>query len=394
MYDWLAPRFLISVEGTKLQSDVSDFVRAVTYEEGDEVASRIALEVANPNFVFNESKVFAEGNKIDLWMGYLGKKLTFMNRCEVVKPNPTFPRDGMPMFNVEAFGAEHRLMVDEPTGKTYEKYLDSEIAEWIFNHFGIAPFTFATKPRHSRVRRKGTPFWEFLERLARLNGYVVEVRYDQDVGGNVGYFGPSQQTPEDQYTFSYGTGETDATLLEFYPDFSLPSAKTKVMVEWTEGRGRDRKHRKVEIEVDSADAEKVRYKGASGADKIRQEVRNGPAVRYTVFGQSEEVIVGRQFKSAAEAKRFAAAWWARREQEFIFGRGVVLGTPSLRKGQVHTLRLPDVRLSGQWRLTSVAHRMSPDGPYETEFTATKVVLGSKVGNAVSPSSARLKEVEQ
>lgn len=393
MNDWLAPRFLISVEGTKLKADVTDHVVEVTYEEGDDVAAKMGIHLANPGFVFNTSKVFMEGNKVDLWMGYVGRKLTFMNRCEVVRPNPGFPRDGMPQFNVEAFGAGHRLMIDEPTGKTYTDLLDSEIVERHLNWKGIAPFTIATKGKHTRVRKKGSNVWQYLQHLARLNGYVLDVRYDLDQGINVGYFGPSQQTPEDPYVFSYGTGETDATLLEFWPDISLPSAKTKVQVEWTDGRGRDRKHRKIEVDVDNADAEKVRFKGISGAEKVKQEVRNGPSVRYTVFGQTEEVVVGRPFRSAADAKRFAAAWWARREREFVFGRGVVLGVPTLRKGQVHTLKLPDARLSGKWRITSVIHRMSGESQYETEFTATKVVLGSKVGDGVSPANAKLKEFD-
>ena len=400
--NYLAPRFLISVEGTKLKTDITAFVRSVTYEEGDDVVSSINIDLKNPEFRFNDDKVFLEGNKVDLWMGYSGTnkghgKLTFMNRCTIMKPNPVFPRGSqMPSFNVEArHAATEKLMNDEPTGKRYVGLIDSKIVERIYNFVGVASFLIDTPkrgPKAVRLRKKGMSFWKFIQYLARVNGYVVDVRYDMDTGSDLGYFGPSEGSTDQKFTFTYGTGESDATLLEFQPDFSLPASKSKIEVTFIDPK--TRKTRKFEIEADRREAEEVKYVGPSGARKAQREVRNGPSIILSAFGERIETVADRRFRSVADAKRFVSAWWARREREFIFGRGVVVGEPTLRRGQVHRLVLPDKRLTGDWRLTSVRHSMSPGQLYETEFTATKVVLGSKVGDTVSSGDVTVSEKDQ
>lgn len=401
MANYLAPRFLISVEGTKLKTDVTALVRSVTYEEGDEVVSSIQLDMMNPDFRFNEEKTFLEGNKVDLWMGYAGTnkehgKLTFMNRCTIMKPSPIFPRAGMPTFSVEArHETTEKLMNDEPTGKRYVGLKDSEIVERIFNYVGIGPFTFETpsrSPKAVRLRKKGLSFWKFIQYLARINGYLIDVRYDVKQGLDLGYFGPSDQSAEKKFTFTYGSGDPDATLLDFDPDVSLPSSKSKIEVTYIDPK--TRKTRKFEIEADKREAEEVRFIGPSGARKAQREVRNGPAIILSAFGERIETIADRRFRSVKDAKRFVSAWWARREREFIFSRGTVLGEPTLRRGQVHRFVLPDKRLTGDWRLTSVRHNMSQGRPYETEFTASKVVLGSKVGDTIATGDVTVSEASQ
>lgn len=399
--NYFAPRFLISVEGTKLKTDVTSLVSSVTYEEGDDVVSSINIDLMNPGFFFNENKMFLEGNKVDLWMGYAATnkdhgKLTFMNRCTVMKPNPRFPRSGMPTFNVECrHEATEKLMDDEPTGKRYVGLKDSEIVERILNFVGVGSFTFETPARGSkavRLRRKGTSFWKFVQYLARINGYLLDVRHDIKQGLDLGYFGPTERSADNKFTFTYGTGDSDATLLDFDPDISLPSSKSKIEVTFIDPK--TRKTRKFEIEADRRDAEEVKFVGPGGARPAQREVKNGPAVILSAFGERVETIADRQFKSIADAKRWVSAWWARREREFIFGRGTVIGEPTLRRGQVHRIVVPDKRLTGDWRITSVRHRMAAGSPYETEFTATKVVLGSKVGDTVSSSGVNVSEADQ
>lgn len=401
--NYLSPTFLLTVEGTRLRSDVTDHVRGVVYEEGEDVVSTIQVELDNRDFRFNQSKAFLEGNSLDLWMGYGGTlkrhgQLRFMNRCSVVRPNPGFPRGGAaPTFSVEA---QHRatrlLMADEPSGKRYDGLRDSEIAARIFAHVGVGEFAIITTPDRGanavRLRKKGQTFWDFIKNLEKINGYVTEIRYDPTFGSDVVYFGPKRQGTDDRFVFHYGTGEPDSTLLEFWPDMGLAETKTEIEVVYVDPR--TRKTRKVKVEADPREAEKVRFKGAPGARSARQELRNGPSVTVAVLGQQVKTIPDRQFTSPKDARRWAAAWWARKEQEFLFARGTVLGEPSLRKGQVHTFVLPDVRYSGDWRLTSVRHAMSGGSQYETEFTAAKVVLGSEVTDRVATNRVSLREADQ
>lgn len=377
--DFLAPRYVLVVNGTTLKADVTQFVESVVYEEGEDVAAKIELEISNPDFMFNEWKIFAEGNEIDLWIGYAGKPLHFMNRGIIVKPNAGFPRSGMPKFSVVAHGGEIKFFDAPKNGKTYSKKKDSEIVEELFKDAGLAPFVFETKGTKTRTIKKGVTKWEFLQRLAKINGFEITVRFDPTLKSYLGYFGPPE-TEDDQvdfFTFVYGTGEDDNLLLEFFPDFSLPSQETKIEVTYTDPQTR-KTHRLV-VETEAKSAEPTKYVGGQD-EKLKKPVKNGPSVKLTVFGQTEEIIADRTFSSPADAKRFVAAWFARREREFVFARGASLGVPSLRRRQIHAFNIPSERLTGEWILTSVRHTLGRGAPYETEFTATKKVLDSKIGS--------------
>lgn len=392
--DWFAPRYVVKVGGTRLKSDVTDLIETVEYEEAENVASKITLTVNNPRFVLSGFKGFAEGNEIDLWMGYVGGKLAFQNRGTIVRPNPTFPRRGTPRLTVVAHGAENKLFKSDGKGRVFRKMTDSEIARKVLGEVGIATFSFDTKRRVTRWRKKGTSNWEFVQRIARLNGFELTVRYEPADGLHRAYFGPpdeSGESQEERYRFVYGSGEGDATLFDFYPNFSLPSQTTSVEVAFTDPKSR--KTHRLTAEVTKKEAEKTKFSGPSGKRRLRRSVRNGPTVKLTVFGQTEEVVADRPFRSAADAKRFAAAWFARRQKDFVFARGTLLGTPTVRKRQVHDFVLPDDRFSGEWVFTSVIQIQNASGLYETAFTATKRVLGSAVGAPGNFSGTKLEAVE-
>lgn len=402
-----APRYIIEVEGTKLMEDVTRFVSSVTFTETENQSSRIAVRVINDGFRFLDSKVFAEGNSIDLWMGYSGKPLHFMARGTIVNPEYNFPREGVPVLSVVAHDASRRLMNsgENDKGKTYSRMRDSEIAESLYEEVGIAPFTYQTKGLQTRVRKRGSSRWQFLLKLARIHNFVAFVKYDATVGAYVGFFGPPDvEDQPSKHVFSYGTGEADATLLEFHPNLSIPSQSTKVQVVWTDPK--TRKTHRLSVEA-RRNAEKTKFTANSSGSStsatigrnsktgaLRESIKSGTNATLTVFGQSEEVVVGRSFKDAKEAKRFASAWFAKREAEFAFGRGTIVGSPDVRRGHTHELKGLGNRLSGNWQLTSVTHRISGGSLYETNFAARKVVLDSVVGAPDDASNATDREVDQ
>lgn len=391
--NYLAPRYLISVEGTKLKEDVTQFVSKVSWSEAEKVAAKLTLVVSNPDFRFLEARTFQEGNEIDLWMGYVGRPVSYMGRGVVVKPNPGFPRSGVPKFTVIAHDASHRLMHAgvKDRGKTYAKLSDSDIAEKIFREEKIAPFTLRTRGLKTRTRKKGVTRWQFLQRLARINGYVVNVRFDVVSGLWNGFFGPpDMERQEEQFTFSYGTGEADATLLEFWPDYSTPSQTTRIEVVYTDPK--TKKTHRLEVKVDRKSEERTKFTGAIGVAKMDREVRSGPSVQLTVFGQREEVVADRQFASTADAKRWAANWWFQRQREFVFANGVLVGEPSLRKGQVHRFTGLGPRLSGRWQLTGVdSEQPGSELGFESKFSAVKVALETVVSAPGNVAKVKDKE---
>lgn len=392
VYPNLAPRYLIKVQGTELREDVTRFIRSVEFLEQENSAARISLDVANPGFRWLESKTFAEGNEIDLWMGYVDRPLAFMGRGIVVRPNPRFPRSGMPSMRIVAHDVSRKLMDagEKDRGKVYKKKADSEIAEEIFREIEAAPFVFETKGRRGRVRKRGVSRWQFLTKLARLHDFVVFVKYDPRKRVNVGYFGPPdvEDQPE-KFDFSYGTGEQDATLLEFFPDVNLSGQTTKLEMTWTDPKSR--KTHRLEVEVERKVKESPLFVGTEGKRELKKPITSGPSVAFTILGQRTEEVVGRSFKSTADAKRFAAAWFQARQDEFALGSGVVLGNERVRRGHVHGLLGIGTRLSGDWHFTSTTHRMSSGGIYETEFTGRRVVLENVLGAPAGVAKVRNRE---
>jgi len=389
---FLAPRYLVSVEGTKLRGDVTKFIGGVRFREAEDDPSRIILTVLNERFRFLDERVFAEGNKVDLWLGYAGRPLTFMDRGTIVAPNPNFPRSGMPTMTVEAFGAARILMDPDvkkrDRGRVFRQLRDSEIAAKLFREEGIMPFIVHTKDVVTRVKKRGQTRWDFLKQLAQLHGWVVSVRHNLELGAPLGYFGPPDV--EDQPTkrcFTYGG--PDATLFSFSPRFDFPSQATKVELAYTDPK--TGKTYRVSTEVHKKTAEKTRFAAAVGRDKLREPVKNGPTVALTVFGQREVVMAPRPFASPGAAKRFAAAWFAQHEREFAWGDGEALGTPDVRQGHVHEIAGIGPRLSGNWQFTEVEHDVTRG--YALRFKVRKVVLGSVVGSLVNLTGTTLEEAE-
>lgn len=388
----LAPRYLIKVEGTELKEDVTSLISSVEYLEQENSAAKISINVSNPEFRFLESKTFAEGNKLDLWMGYVDRPLAFMGRGIIVKPNPRFPRRGMPTMSIVAHDISRKLMDagDKDRGKVYKKKSDSEIASEIFKEIEAAPFVFDTKGRRGRTRKREMTRWQFLVKLARLHNYVVFIKYDEKKKTFIGYFGPPdvEDQPE-KFKFIYGTGEPDATLLEFTPDVNVADQPTKLEMVYTDAK--TRKTRRLEVEVKKKTKEKTLFVGTEGTKPLKKPLTSGPRVSFTIFGQKTQEVVGRSFKSVADAKRFAAAWFQGKQDEFALGRGVVLGNETLRRGHVHELSGIGSRLTGDWHFTSTLHRMSGRSIYEVSFTARKVVLENVLGTPAGVAQVKNRE---
>lgn len=405
--DMLAPRYLLKVEGVKLGADVTRYVQEVTFEEEEDAASKITLVLANEEMRFLDTQLFAEGNKVDLWGGYVGRELAFMQRGVIVRPDPDFPRGGMPTMTVVAHDASRRLMdvPDDDKGKTYRNMRDSEIAESIFRDVGVGAFTIQTKGLQTRTRKLGTTRWEFLRDLAYRNDYRVHVQYDPVDKLDVGYFGPvwsrrnrrtaADATDDQEFVLVYGSGEADSTLLEFHPRSSLEGQQVKVKMIFTTAKSR--KTREVEVNVSKyaqrAKVEKARFASAISYAKVDEPLPTGPMVRFTVFGQRMDVLPPRRFASPKEARHFAAAWFRSMEEEFVLGEGVAIGIERLRRGQIHRLKGVGKRLSGRWRIVSTRHRWAGTSAYEVGFHARRVPTQAVVTPG-EDANATVTEVEQ
>ncbi len=85
-------------------------ISEVTWDENDCQASAMTLKVQNPDLRLHDSRLFAEGNSVDLWMGYDGFTPDYMGRAIITELEPEFPSSGIPAINVTLYDIAYFMM--------------------------------------------------------------------------------------------------------------------------------------------------------------------------------------------------------------------------------------------------------------------------------------------
>jgi hypothetical protein len=82
-------------------------VSEVSWDENDCQADEMRLTVQNIDMTLHDSRLFAEGNSIDLWMGYDGHQPDYMGRAIIVEIEPQFPSNAVPTLGITAYDVSH-----------------------------------------------------------------------------------------------------------------------------------------------------------------------------------------------------------------------------------------------------------------------------------------------
>jgi phage protein D len=405
------------VRGSELFEQLRPLVAGVSFEDDEEMSSLFEMTVINqPDTgpaqpvdwrAVIDSKAFAEGNHVDLYMGY-GSSRVFMDRSEIIKWLPRFGVEGPTEFVIKGFDGRHKMTLGNQFrvsgGKKkkqrksfYRNMTDDAIVRKIAEKYGYAvnfdvpevkkkavkttkknaKGESVTVKQHvfpTRVQGSEVTDWEFLQRLATINRFDLWVDFDPAKGQFVINFVRRKDTGAPGYLFTYtGDPENPGTLLEADPEFSITDQPTDVEV-----LVYDRKKRTIErtIIADETKAEDVKLEGgriAPGRMVAKTSIEVGARVRFSAFGQVHEVFADRPFRSQKEAKNFVENWLRERERDFLTMTGRVIGIPELRSRQIHEIRGLGKRLDGLYRFTNVKHSMNPGSNYDCSFAAHKIL---------------------
>ena len=113
-------------------------VSDVEFDETDCQTDMIKLTVQNIDLNLHDSRLFAEGNSIDLWMGYDGHQPDYMGRAIIVTREPDFGSDNIPTITVTAYDISY-FMMEEGRNE-----ISDEGTDWVTRNSRRAP--------NSRVR--------------------------------------------------------------------------------------------------------------------------------------------------------------------------------------------------------------------------------------------------
>lgn len=433
--DDIAPGFDLAINGqdageaASLYTAVRPLIQSVCFEEDEEMASLLELTVINqpataPGQPVDwraviDSKVFSEGNEIDLWIGY-GSSRTYMDRTQIVKWMPVFGDDGPVEFTVKAFdgrhpmtignqykaGKQHRSVLTAATQKRhkprrtfYKNLTDADVAKQVAAKYGYGidadvpdvkrkrVVDAEGKVHHifpTRVQPTEMPDWEFLRKLADVNRFDAWVSYNLEKKQYQINFKKRPDIGQAVYTFTYN-GE-DGSLINASPDFSIKDQPTDVEVLYYDKALRTVKKT---VLVESKPAENVSLAGGRvgpGELQAKETLVRGASVRFSAAGQVLEAFSEKPFRNPKEAQAFVTNWLSERERSLVVMQGTVVGIPKVRCRQVHELRGLGARLDGFYRFTNVKHCLRAGSPYLVEFTAYKILTTDAGGRDAQTST--------
>lgn len=273
-----APGFALYVNGSELQTDVTDHVLSIRYEESVEMASMLRLHLDNSYHRFTDSPIFTHGVEVDVYMGY-GNAIDHLGRCELHKHLPNFPESGAPTLEIVGYDALVRLNHNEvrtgddtkrketeKQGKIYKGTVGTAVTEVFASKYGFLPKIdpeFMTRPLPGALpgqvghtlQKRDTPDAEFLRALATMVDAELFVRYEFAIpavarvpnyirrraaasfvppvvpaGKWIAYFRKPNRTAFDSYcVFRYGAGD-QSTILRVDLDFGITGRVTEVTV--------------------------------------------------------------------------------------------------------------------------------------------------------------------
>jgi phage protein D len=415
----LGPFYILKVEGTKLEADITNFVISVEFESSVDMLDVLKLQISNPGHVFDfggpdftTHKVFQPGNEIDLWTGYgQESEAVYVGRAIVDKHLPRYPESGIPVLEIRAYDAAKRMIKEsvaditvskkgkhkrkktkkDPIGQPFVQKLHSEMVEIIADKYGFKADVYPTSKVDTLFQKKDMTDYQFVKGLAAINSMEFWVDYDIIGKEWVLHWSPNAISAKQRPTYTLSYGREDSGIFHCEAEYGLSEQITDLQVmywsrakgEWqrieesSEKAGPDMTYRKGATPA-ATQSPKKRSKGPVKAkrqdsDLVNEEIKDADGLRIAAGGHSIDVVPGRKFKDAADAVAFAKRWIRARKEHFITLKGECVGIETLRARQVHKVEGLGKRLSGDYFFTAWRHKLGGGQQYRCEFQAHKVL---------------------
>lgn len=376
--DTLVPNYAIQVNGTPLKEGLYNAIQSVEVERELGMVDVTSIKVSNlfldetqkgtGRERMSDSKLFAEGNVIDVFGGY-GDELEHVGHGVIQSWLPNFPKAGMPIFTIRAYGegqdmmrprkgapnqwrnATHDVVVKEICSQIY-KYDVSEVAP-------------SSNPAVKQIAKKdGISDYDFINELAKKNAYEFWVTWDEDKKRNKVIWGPPQKNQGVTFNLFYDNGD-ETTLFSFDPYFQLAGQSTGVeLMVWS--RTKNVPILVIVLPTDKK-AKKNKFSGGQAVQAIQEQISNGDDVMLATYGNFVRVITSNSaFSTADQAKAIADSVLSSGRYAFMYGRAQTIGLEVLLPRQVVELQNLGNRFSGKYYVRSIRHTFSKDS-FTTNF---------------------------
>lgn len=374
--NFLAPQFLIKLQGQNLGNEVVKDVLEVSYKDDLENLDsfEFTLHDWDPltgttkySSPFDESgnlrKIsgtnfdvpnFEPGAKVDLHMGYYGADTPpLMMSGKVASASVSFPASGTPILTVRVLNMLFDLQRTQEN-LTFEDKTPTQIAQEIATNLDIELMSEPAEEQAIPYTGMNNEYpILFLSRLARKQGYDLFVDASDEESPKL-FFG-LRQSAQEELELEWGK-----SLIQFTPVLKTKELKEKAIVRgWDPLQsGADRN---IEGEATWADLD-ITMPDAKLLEQIEFASEN-----------AIEEITEQPVSSQQAAEELAKAALRRIVQQVITGSGSTIGTPKLRAGTRITLKGLGHRYSYQYLVFDSTHKIDGSG-YLTDFSARMEVV--------------------
>ena len=405
--DPFAPSYELLIRGGRgaspvlLNDNLKQFIDSIEYEDNAEQFDKLTMTFTSQIDKFGggsvnsliDSKLFSEGTIIELKLGY-GNSLITVGAAEIVSIESDFPESGPPTLQLICYDLMNRMSRSRPKdGVSYKGFRDSQIASIIGSRNGFIiskndPRSFSNIQKTSgvfdRVQKKGLSDYEFLKKVADINGFDLFCKFEPKLGKFILFFRPAGfEKQKETFLFAYNEGDLayQNTLLSFSPkkntfeqgtDFEIFVLKNKEVggskLQFVDKFRNKEQKRLVELNETRFTGGNI---GPNGGKK--QPNSDGIQVAFKAHGQSFRFPRHKRFKNEAEARKSIEEFIKRQKENFITAEGTLIGVEALQARQIHKFEGVSEQFSGKYFLTRVVHTLSKDEGYKTNFSARKMI---------------------
>jgi Rhs element Vgr protein len=354
---------LIKIDGAMLPDQVFADVFDVTVEQDLVLPDTFALRIhdidtrtqqgAQQLFPLADGTQFRIGREIEIWMGREDRPGQILTG-EITALELDLRADGLPMLTVRGYDKSHRMHREKKT-KVFMNVKISDIFSQIAGTHGLTALAEDTQVMYTQVFQDAQTDWEFVRRLAAMVGKEAHVRGSKlelraaEVSG-----GPYQQ-------------EFGKTLHNVRLRLSASPQVASVEV-----RAWNPLTKTALVGVASTPAGTI----------ARDQSKHGGQVA-SVFGTGKYLLTDQVVRTQQEAQQRAQAVLDEIGGNFIQFECECLGDARLKPGAQINLVGISRRFDGNYYVSSVTHRITPDRGYLT----TVMVSGQQPNSLTSLMSS-------
>jgi Bacteriophage probable baseplate hub protein len=342
---YIAPNRVVKIEGKEIAEDVSADIVSVSFEDHATDVDMATIVVNNKDGKWVDSGLFDKGRTVEISLGY-GHAPKRMFKGRIVRPELSFPEDGVPTLTVRAYDLSYQMRrSEEKTNTTWQNITDSQLARKIASKYGFKAKHLVmddTRDIIPYIAQGNLTDWEFLKERVERIGFELYVELDEF------HF----HRPRDYVKRIPGMYEYRRNLRSFEPRLTTAEQVSKVVVKgWDEKR----KAPIVAIATSETTLERPVLGKQAGSDFVKED-----------FGEGAKILHDRAPASQKEAEEIAKAYFRQKEYGLIEAHGTCIGEPELRAKGLIEIKGVGRKFSGTYYVTRVAHTLDEHG-YLCEF---------------------------